>query len=261
MKTIINGIHCQAVSANDRGLQYGDGHFTTAKVTDGKIEFLDAHLARLQKANQILQFPAISLQQLTTQMASAAQQLGDGVLKVIITRGEGGRGYAPPPSPHLTCIISTHPKPAYYDELHQRGLVLKNATFKLGLQPALAGIKHLNRLEQVLIKQELAQTSADDLVVSDINENVVETSQGNLFWCCDGQWFTPELRLAGVEGVMRNRFIHQLSKIGHKVRECSVDSEALLDAQHLLVTNSVIGVIWASRFNDKLFAKPELKWN
>ncbi|CAH9055266.1 Aminodeoxychorismate lyase [Pseudoalteromonas holothuriae] len=229
-------IEAHSVSDYDRGLLYGDGFFTTAQVQGGQILLWDRHLNRLKECQQRLQFPSLDWQTLNERCNVESQKLEYGVLKVIITRGVGGRGYLPPKQAHPHVILQTSHYPTHYPELLQRGLALQYSAIQLGHQPLLAGLKTLNRLEQVLIKQDAEKYSCDDVLVCDINSDVVETSVGNLIAVKAGRAFTPILNKCGISGV----YLQHLAK-HNKIEQRRIKVEEILEMDALFVCNSLLG--------------------
>lgn len=190
------------ITPQDRGFQYGDGFFTTAAIKSGKVEHWDLHLTRLQSCAKVLYFPKIDWQHLQFECEKHAIGHELAVLKVVITRGEGGRGYQAPDEPSLNVIVSVLPFPTHYADWQAQGIKVSTSNVKLGHQPLLAGLKTLNRLEQVMIKQDAKQfTDSHDVIVLDIHNQVIETSAGNLIGFNNGELFTPKLSKAGIKGV------------------------------------------------------------
>ena len=240
---IINGIQTSTLDANDRAIQYGDGHFTTLLVKNGQPQLWDYHLMRLQTANQRLFINPLDWAALTQQVSQQASLYSLAVLKVIITRGMGGRGYAPGSDANPTWIISVHDFPGHYPQWQQTGIKLGVSTLYLGHQPLLAGLKSLNRLEQVLIKQQAMAMPWDDVLVCDVDGMLVESSAANLFWCRDGQWYTPDLAYCGIEGVMRNCVLDYFSAINQKVTQVRARPDILHDAEAVFVCNSLMELV------------------
>jgi 4-amino-4-deoxychorismate lyase len=214
----VNGHQTDKISITERGFTFGDGHFTTAKISQGKIELIDLHLERLQAANQRLAINDIDLAKLKAELETIAKAYCLAVLKVVITAGSGGRGYSRQGADKSTIAYSIHEFPKHYKSWQQTGIELEVATLKLGLNPLLAGLKHLNRLEQVLIKKELEQrqldnNSLDELLVCDHLGHIIETSSANMFWLKDNLWYTPKLDKAGVNGVMRQWLLSQIPNV------------------------------------------------
>ena len=224
------------ISARDRSFNYGDGIFTTMQVRGGSIQLWPLHLQRLQRSAAQLGFGAIDWQSVQ-QQAQAAITAPEQVIKILISRGEGGRGYATAEvaAPGIYISVSAMPD---YRLAQQQGISLGMATLKLAVQPLLAGLKHNNRLEQVLLKQELATTAYDDLLVLDQQGFITEVSAANVFLHRDGAWHTPELRRAGVAGVMRQ---HILQQADIALINWSITELASVDA--IFICNALMGIV------------------
>lgn len=240
---IVNGLPATQIDIADRAMQYGDGCFTTMAVKDGNIELWAAHLARLEGSCERLYIPFTAWAQLTYDVINAAQKETLAVLKVIISRGVGGRGYSPTGADNPSYIITRHAMPVHYHNWREGGIELNISNITLAKQPILAGLKHLNRLEQVLIKRELALDAFHDCVVLDTDSNIVESSVGNIFWYHDNAWFTPSLEFSGVDGVMRNHAMAFLKDSGMPVFPCREGLSTLQSAHEVFVCNSLMGVV------------------
>lgn len=234
-------LYLQTPNSTDRSFQYGDGLFTTIRVKDGKAMLWDLHLRRLVSGAKALLIQPFDKDELTAQVRQKISA-PDQVIKVLISRGQAGRGYSPQGIESPCCYISIAALPDYTN-WQQQGIRLGVADFKLAQQPALAGVKHNNRLEQVLIKAELAQRGVEDLVVLDQQNNVIEVSAANLMFCKEGQWFTPMLDQAGVCGVMRQYLMTQRT-----VTEGRYQLADLQQAEALLICNALMGVVPVKEF-------------
>lgn len=218
-----------------RAFLYGDGHFTTARISDGKVEHLPFHLQRLKHANEILKFNAINWFRLEQTLLSLAKEYDSAILKVQISRGEASRGYGNTllTQPYIFIWLTACP-------LSESNPVnLGVAVTPLSLNPTLAGIKHTNRLEQVLIAQELELKSLDDALVSDCEGYLIETNKANVFWFDGQNWHTPDLNRCGVAGVMRDVILKNNKDI---ILSRNKTSDVLSSAKSMVVCNSVIGL-------------------
>lgn len=240
---IVNGKQQDNIAIADRALQYGDGCFTTMAFRNAKIEFFGDHINRLKLACKTLLIDFDQWSVLECSVFNVLKTADDCVVKVIITRGEGGRGYSPEGADNPNFIISLHTLPPYYSSWKTRGIKLTISSITLACQPLLAGIKHLNRLEQVLVKQALSKTSYDDAVVCDTNHKVIETSTGNLFWYKDNTWYSADLSDSGVEGVMRNRVLTVMQEKGLECQVVKQGISVLFSAQELFVCNSLMMIV------------------
>jgi 4-amino-4-deoxychorismate lyase len=239
----INGVEQNLISASDRSVQFGDGCFTTARVSRGRIVWLDKHILRLRQATERLLMFAVNWNALTKEMIEAANHTEDGVLKVIISRGTGGRGYSGTACQHPTRIISLSDYPVHYHRWREQGISLALSPVPLARNPLLAGVKHLNRLEQVLIRAHLEQTKADEALVLDTEGMLVECCAANLFWRKNDEIFTPDLSQSGVDGIMRQRIIACLAAQGRQVAVVAQPLGVLADVDEVIVCNALIPLL------------------
>ncbi len=245
----VNGIEQTTIDLNDRGLAYGDGIFTTAKITNGLVVLLDKHIERLTLGCQQLKLAAPSEQYLMSQLQLVAKLFGQAVLKVMITAGSGGRGYSRIglSNTDANIIIIVSDFPAHYNELALQGINLGDSMQQIAINPMLAGIKHLNRLEQVLLRAELDERSEDDLVVTNYLGDVIEASCANLFYWKKGQLYTPDLSLSGVNGLIRQQILT-------KYPETRVYQTRLADLNEvnaMFICNSLMGIMPVKTYNNR----------
>lgn len=233
------------IPATDRSFLYGDGVFTTMLVQHGDIQLWPLHLQRLQQSVKRLAFAEPDWQLLEQQLRqhiTAPQQ----VLKVLLSRGQGGRGYGTAGISSVGVYISTAPLPDY-TIWRQQGIRVGIASLKLSVQPLLAGLKHTSRLEQVLLKQELQQSHYDELLACDQQGFATEVSAANVFFYRAGRWFTPELSRCGVAGVMRQHILNQLPQC----QQINWTLHELADIDAMVVTNALMGIVPVSEFNGR----------
>ncbi|CAG7857314.1 partial 4-amino-4-deoxychorismate lyase, partial [biofilm metagenome] len=176
---LINGIEADHLPINDRGLHYGDGLFETIEVSEGHPVFLEQHLQRLTAGCSTLMIPIPDLPTLRDEVYRVCHGFQQAVLKVIITRGSGGRGYRPPDNAAPTRIVSLHSFPDYPINFAEDGINARFCSTRLGLNPALAGIKHLNRLEQVMARAEWNLPGIQEGLMLDLNDHVIEGTMTN----------------------------------------------------------------------------------
>lgn len=245
MLSWVDGEPATQLSLLDRGLAYGDGLFETLSVTCGKPRLLQRHLARLQEGAQRLSIP-LDIPVLTAELAAFCGELGSGVAKLIVTRGEGLRGYAPPAESQPRRILLGSPAPAYPPGYAQEGVRLYPCRTRLAEQPALAGLKHLNRLEQVLARAEWQDPAYAEGLMCDNSGRVIEGVYSNLFLVRAGQLLTADLSRCGVAGVMRAELLAQAAALGIAVQVRDIGFEELLAADEVFLCNSLYG-IWPVR--------------
>ena len=239
----VNGKSNNTIQALDRGLAYGDGAFATMRVSKSQIMFLGDHLQRLEQTCHRLGFTIAHIPSLTERLIEHAQTLGQGCIKLLLSRGVGGRGYAAPQSPALSEVISLHELPPSYAQWQANGISLSLSPVTLSKQPLLAGMKHLNRLEQVLVKQHVLPSGTDDWLVLDADECVVESSMANIFIVKDNLVITPSMTHSGVSGVMREQIIAALLSNNIAVMAQQVSLDDLQNAEHVFITNSLLGMV------------------
>lgn len=255
---LINGLEHHSLSASDRALQFGDGCFTTAHVKDGRVHFLLQHLARLKKACDALFIPFTQWLTLDAEMRHLAENQATGVLKVIISRGAGGRGYSGATCQTPTRILSLSPYPEHYSRWREEGITLSLSPVRLGRNPLLAGIKHLNRLEQVLVRRYLEQTHADEALVLDSDGWVTECCAANIFWRQGRDVFTPRVDQAGVDGIMRQICLARLASSVFRVVEVNARADVLNAADEVIVCNALMPIVPVRQWDDKIWTSREL---
>lgn len=227
-----------AIAVDDRGLNYGDGLFETAVLRDGAVRFLDAHLQRLEQGCQRLGIRFLPAE-IEHDIARVAQSTRDGVLKIVITRGSGGRGYRSDPSASPRRIVTLHPLPAGYPV---EGLTVRWCELQLSRNSSLAGIKHLNRLEQVLAQNEWRDPDVAEGLMLDTEGELVCGTSSNVFIVRNGALLTPDLRFSGVRGVMRAQVLRVAQQFGWSSSEEPLWPHDLDDASEVFLTNAVRGI-------------------
>ena len=240
---IINGSPSQDVAIADRGFNFGDGHFTTIKIAAGQALLLDLHLARLQQACAALAIEFTQWNELLAVITQQALVLRGGVLKVTITRGEGGRGYSTLGCSRANWFLQHRSIPAQYSDWAREGIELMLCEYQQTVNPALAGLKTLNRLDQVMIKQELDANGMNDGLVCSTDGYVIETSVANVFWVIGDKVYTPSTERSGVEGVMKTHISNLLNKLGFSLKTGDYTISNVLTADEIFITNSVMEVV------------------
>jgi 4-amino-4-deoxychorismate lyase len=246
MSVLVNGRTDASIDALDRGLQYGDGLFETIAAPCGRPRFLDRHFERLAQGASRLDLHLPDLTLMRDELLSLCDSGRDAVLKLIVTRGAGERGYRPQATAAPTRILVASSWPDRPRALWTDGVRLGWCRTRLGRNPALAGIKHLNRLEQVLARAEWDDERMDEGLMQDEQDLVVSATQANLFARIDGRWVTPSLTHCGVAGIMRRAFIEWSAGAGEPVGERALPAAELGSATALLLTNALIGA-WPVR--------------
>lgn len=245
-RVMINGQETDRLSVRDRGLQYGDGLFETLAVCREVPLLWPEHLERLLRSCDRLGIARPDPALLRDEAWQLCRGQERAVLKLIITRGEGGRGYRPPEAAEPTRILSLHPWPDYPLDRVEQGIRIRSCDTRLARQPVLAGIKHLNRLEQVLARREWNDPDIVEGVMRDMDGLVIEATMGNLFFVQEDNLLTPDLAQCGVDGVMRRQILAVCEELSIPVRIADLGLEEARASREVLVTNSLIGV-WPVR--------------
>jgi 4-amino-4-deoxychorismate lyase len=248
---LVNGKPGNLISIRDRGLLYGDGVFRTLRAIRGKAQHWPLHYLKLRHDCSVLRIACPDAGQLSAELDRLLAQYPEGVVKLVVTRGQGSRGYAPQPDEEITHFWDISPLPDHLPDLATRGIRTKLCQFRLGRQPSLAGIKHLNRLENVLAAMECSDARVLDPeivegLMQDTDGNVIEGTRSNLFVVSGGKLVTPELSHSGVAGVQRDRVIEwsKQNKMPLEIRNIGLDE--VMQADELFVVNSIIG-LWPIR--------------
>lgn len=257
----VNGIFDAAISPLDRGFAYGDGLFETCRYQQGLIPLWQYHRTRLLESAQRLLIPLDEsvlqqyLQGLLVELQKAA--IESAVVKIQITRGVGARGYRIAAAGTPTYCLSAFPAAQLQLDSYRNGVDVRICRHRLGANPALAGMKHLNRLEQILARAEWQDEYAEGLLM-DESGAFIEATVSNLFLVKNNQFYTPDLSRAGVAGVMRRVIIDKLApQLGALVNVVRVDRAFLLTADELFLCNSVYGIWPVNRLVDDLLAESQ----
>lgn len=240
--TLVNGRPGDSLSVHDRGLAYGDGLFDTLLVKQGRPQFFELHLARLLSDCRRLGLPLDSAQLALDfeRIFAAASELPRASVKTLISRGVGLRGYAMPAAPQPSRVLTLSPLP---EPAPSRALNLMLCDTRLGRNNRLAGIKHLNRLENVLARSEWRAADIDEGLLLDSAGLLVEGTMSNIFWLAQGRLFTPRLSRCGVAGVMRQLIIERLAPgLGLAVRQGDFTLADLYPAEEVFMCNSLMGI-------------------
>ena len=255
LATLVDGLPADSIPLSDRGFQYGDGVFRTLKRVGGAIPGWDEHHARLAEDAARLSIPCPASEQWLSDIAALGD--GDATLKLILTRGSGPRGYAIPAAATPRRIVQAGPAPVYPASVRE-GVSVAVCTLRLGLQPLLAGVKHLNRLESVLARTELMATGCFEGLLLDTEERLIEATQCNLWLIRDGVAYTPLLSRCGVAGVTRDRVRIALGQLGVTVCEADLSLDDAYRADELWLCNSLMGLARVGEMAGHAFASPAL---
>jgi 4-amino-4-deoxychorismate lyase len=255
----IDGVPGNVMPADDRGLHYGDGVFETLLVRARRPRFLEAHLARLSQGSARLTIPFASMPALRAEIAAASAAAPPlAVIKVIVTRGSAQRrGYAPQGDEIPRRLVSLWSAPARVPTL-DASVDVRVAEIRLAENPALAGIKHLNRLENVLAAAESARNGVFESLMQDTSGNLVCGAMSNVFIARAGRVATPLIQRCGVAGVMRGIVLRECAALGITATEENLTLDDLLAADEAFITNARIGVVPVRRVGEHSFGMRNL---
>jgi len=250
---LINGEKTSSISVEDRGLQYGDGLFETLLWSNNQALMFNAHYQRMQTGARALQLPMPDIAGWLRDIQSL-QKDDRCVIKLILTRGASGRGYAIPEHATVTRIALAYAMPAsVYPE---QGLKLKVCHTPVSENSTLAGIKHLNRLENVLARSELLD--CHEGLMLDRNSNVIEATQSNLFGVKDNTLITPALTASGIKGIVRQWLMDKALETGVSCQERDLPLAELQQVDELLLCNSVMGIRRVSQLEQKNYVRTDM---
>jgi 4-amino-4-deoxychorismate lyase len=258
-RSLINGRETDCLAIADRGLMYGDGVFRTLKVRNGQAIGWQAHLDKLDDDCARLGLPRYAHDRWLTDLHACRLEGADAVVKLIVTRGSGARGYRPETHPEATRILMAAPMSVDLTVPPVEGIRVRICKLRLGHQPALAGIKHLNRLENVLAQKEWHDPQIHEGLLFDQAGHLVSGTKSNVFLVRQGSLLTPRLDQCGVAGVTRARLIDFARAAGIEVTEVAgLTLEDVLSAEEILLCNSLIGLWRVARLDDRTWDAPIL---
>lgn len=247
--TLVDGSPGDSVSARDRGFAYGDGVFRTLRLRGGQPLWWRDHYAKLATDCAALALDCPAADTLRAEVCAVAAG-GDAAVKIVVTRGVGARGYAPPRSQPSTRVVLSAPLPAHAAAGAADAIRARWCDLRLARQPRLAGIKHLNRLENVLARAEWDDPAIVEGLLCDDRGDVVGGVMSNVFWVSGGECFTPDLAACGVAGVARARLLRRIGRLGLASRIGRWPPAAILAADEVIVCNSLMGVRRVARLDD-----------
>ena len=238
-RMLVNGVTTEQISTRDRGFGYGDGLFESIRLVGTVAPLWSRHMQRLAEGCARLKIPAPDPAQLSREALEVSRELPQSVVRITITRGPGERGYAPPLSPQPSRVVAAFAPPEVAAAVYAQGVRLRVCDIRLAEQPRLAGIKHLNRLEQVLARAEWNDPDIAEGVLCDSHGRVISATMANLFAVVDGELLTPALDRCGVAGIGRAEVLAQCPQT--RVAELALDT--LRGASEVFLSSSVRGIV------------------
>ena len=250
LECLVDGEISTLLATTDRGLNYGDGLSETLIVENKRPRHWQAHMDRLgagcERLGLSMPPQAILFRDVQTVSAGSPQA----VVKIVLTRAGNTRGYTPSADKKCVRIVSAHAYPEGIDELTRNGVAVRICNLRLAIQPALGGIKHLNRLEQVLASAELHDHEAQEGILLDREDHVICAIAANIFLVREGRLLTPRLDRCGIRGVIRAEI---LAAFGHRCEQRRIFLDQFLEADEVFICNSVRGVIPITAIDKQTF--------
>jgi 4-amino-4-deoxychorismate lyase len=259
LTTLIDGVAADRLSVLDRGLHFGDGVFETIACLGGRPRFLSLHLERLAQGCRTLGFAPPAIQELRAEIERLAAAAERAIVKLIVTRGPAAvRGYGVSGRERATRVAIRYPWPVEESALQQQGVSVRVAAMRLGENPALAGLKHCNRLEQILARSEPEDARTAEALMLSQSGRLICGTMTNVF-LVDGPAQSPRLRtpaidLCGVAGVMRRVVLREAARAGIAASECALWPADLEGAAEVFLTNARVGIWPVARLAQRTLA-------
>ena len=243
----------------DRGLHYGDGLFETIACVDGRLQFWDEHIERMQHGAKQLGIESAAIDHFKDDALNLMQEksISHGVVKLMLTRGQSERGYRSPSAQKTTRIVIISHTTEYPETFATEGIKACFCQHPVSKNARLAGIKHLNRLDNVLARSEWQDEYQEGLML-DETDNVIEGTMSNIFAVKNNQLYTPSLNLSGVDGIIRSQILSIAQEQGIEINITDIKSEALNEMDEIFICNSIIGIWPVRSLGSKIFAAGSL---
>jgi len=256
------GAPLDAIPVDDRAAQYGDGLFETVAIRHGEPRFWSSHCERLTIGCDRMGLPALDSDLLLSQLRSAIEQSEVdsrfATAKIVVAAAVGQRGYQRTTEDRSSIRIGLFDSKQLAAEAYQAGIAARVCQTRLAIQPALAGIKSLNRLEQVLARAEWDDPSVFEGLMLDTDDRLICGTMSNVFLCSGNSIVTPAITRCGIAGVMRRQVLAELEKAGRTVDVRDVEIAELMNADEVFISNSQFGIVPVDRVNAARFAQRDV---
>ncbi|MDH5485031.1 MAG: aminodeoxychorismate lyase [Gammaproteobacteria bacterium] len=257
-RILINGISTSSIDSRDRGFQYGDGLFETLLYVRGKIFFWQQHMQRLTTGCERLGLPVVDEAQWLADIEQLSLGADKAVIKLMLTRGIGGRGYKLPEAVDTTRITARYDFVDYPLENTEQGVQTIICKTPVSVNASLAGLKHINRLDNVLARNEWSDPDIMEGLMMDDRGNIIEGTMTNVFCVKDNVVYTPRLDRAGIDGIIRNEIIRLAGEQEIVVKQEDISVNDLQEMDEVFLTNS-LAIIWpVIKINNRVFVKGEV---
>jgi aminodeoxychorismate lyase len=239
------------VSINDRGFTYGDGLFESMRVVGGKPFRLAQHLERMVRGAEFLKIPlphtAKEIQKFTDQLIEQ-NAMPDAILRIILTRGPGPRGYGPAEAGPPTLVMTLHPTPAAATDTTATWSLV-TSPYKIPASDMLSSFKTTSKLLYVMARAEAAERGADEALLVNTNGEAAETATGNLFWVYQDKICTVPTGRGVLPGITRAVVLEICQTLGLQTNKRVIKPEALRNSEGIFVTQSALGIVPVSAFD------------
>ena len=226
----------QSIEYSDRAALYGDGFFSTGLVEEQRVRHLELHIERLKSAAEILGFHSLDITELSDKLSRMAATQPNCIFRISCSREQKSRGYAVDDTANVLVTVILSP----WQAEPTKNFSLSFSTIPVSINPYLAGIKHLNRLDNVLAANECRDSQHEVLMLN--GDDVICGSRSNVFALINGKWQTPSLHDAGIEGITRQRVIRDAKQLGITINEATLSRENMINCDAAFITNSLIGM-------------------
>ena len=237
---LIDGELSSFVSADDRGLAFGDGVWERMAVVNGDPWWWQDHIDRLKRGCERLGLVAPPQSVLLREVQTVAAGRGRALVKILLTRGNGGACYLPLDNAEMTRVVAAYPWPEESVLRARRGVRARLCDTRLAVQPMLGGINHLNRLERVLAAREMARFPGYEGLLLDTDEHLISALDSNIFLVMGDQMLTPRMDRSGVRGILRGR-IARAFKARTELRRITLDM--LPEADEVILCDVIRGIV------------------
>jgi 4-amino-4-deoxychorismate lyase len=256
-----DGRPCATIAVDDRAIQYGDGLFETVAVRDGEPRLWDYHVERLQTSAARLGLEAPDESTLRGEIASALEQATSDparcVAKIVLTAGGGPRGYRRAGDAQTTLLTGIANAVTPPHACYREGVTLRLCNTRLAIQPQLAGMKTLNRLEQVLARNEWSDDAVFEGLTLDTDGRLICGTMSNVFLITGQGLVTPAITRCGVSGVMRRHILTLLESAGTACAVRDVDVDELWSSEGVFISNSQYGILPARQCGEHAWEPDE----
>lgn len=261
MRVLVDGEAVDRLSVLDRAFHYGDGLFETIRLSGGRPCQWQRHLDRLNLGAERLGIPIPSARRLGDEAIEAARGLDRGILKLVLSRGSGGRGYRPPADPDPIRVFLTYPLAVSDPESFTQGVVVRYCQTPASINPTLAGVKHLNRLDSVLARREWEDAGVAEGLMMDPLGSLVGGTMSNLFLWDGGRLLTPSLDRSGIAGTVRGLTLELAARMGIECLVMRLEPTDVKRGLGLFLTNAIIGVWPVREIEGRYFDLGRLPWD